>query len=86
VLFLDEPTTGLDPAARNELWTLLRELVAGGAALVLTTHYMEAADRLADEIVLLREGRVALRGAPAELKALAGPGATLDDVDLAAHV
>jgi ABC-2 type transport system ATP-binding protein len=86
VLFLDEPTTGLDPAARNELWALLRELVAGGAALVLTTQYLEEADRLADEIVLLREGRVALHGPPAQLKALAGPGATLDDVYLAAHV
>ena len=86
VLFLDEPTTGLDPAARTELWVLLRELVADGAALVLTTQYLEEADRLADEIVLLREGYVALHGPPAQLKALAGPGATLDDVYLAAHV
>jgi ABC-2 type transport system ATP-binding protein len=68
VLFLDEPTTGLDPHARNELWALLREHVAAGATLVLTTQYLDEADRLADQIVLLDHGVVVARGTPAELK------------------
>jgi ABC-2 type transport system ATP-binding protein len=72
VLFLDEPTTGLDPQARNELWTVLRELVSDGASLVLTTQYLEEADRLADSIVVLDQGRVAAEGTPAELKQQVG--------------
>jgi ABC-2 type transport system ATP-binding protein len=68
VLFLDEPTTGLDPKSRNELWTLLRELVADGATLVLTTQYLEEADRLADDIVLLDHGQIIAHGTPAALK------------------
>jgi ABC-2 type transport system ATP-binding protein len=72
VLFLDEPTTGLDPQSRNDLWELLRELVGGGATLVLTTQYLEEADRLADDIVVLDRGRVAATGSPAELKARVG--------------
>ena len=72
VLFLDEPTTGLDPQSRNDLWTLLRELVADGATLVLTTQYLEEADLVADDIVLLDRGRVTAHGTPAELKALIG--------------
>jgi ABC-2 type transport system ATP-binding protein len=72
VLFLDEPTTGLDPYSRNQLWDLLREHVQGGATLVLTTQYLEEADRLADQIVLLDHGRVCARGTPAELKARIG--------------
>jgi ABC-2 type transport system ATP-binding protein len=72
VLFLDEPTTGLDPRSRNDLWELLRELVAGGATLVLTTQYLEEADRLADDIVVLDRGRVAATGSPAELKGRVG--------------
>ena len=72
VLFLDEPTTGLDPASRNDLWALLRELVADGATLVLTTQYLEEADRLADQIVVLDHGRVAAQGSPSELKARIG--------------
>ena len=72
VLFLDEPTTGLDPQSRNDLWELLRELVAGGATLVLTTQYLEEADRLADDIVVLERGRVAATGSPGELKARVG--------------
>jgi ABC-2 type transport system ATP-binding protein len=72
VLFLDEPTTGLDPQSRNELWDLLRELVAAGATLVLTTQYLEEADRLADDIVVLERGRVAATGSPGELKARVG--------------
>jgi ABC-2 type transport system ATP-binding protein len=72
VLFLDEPTTGLDPESRNELWTLLRELVADGATLLLTTQYLEEADRLSDDIVLLDHGRIAATGTPAGLKARYG--------------
>jgi ABC-2 type transport system ATP-binding protein len=72
VLFLDEPTTGLDPQSRNDLWALLRELVRDGATLVLTTQYLEEADRLADDIVLLDHGRVAATGSPSELKARIG--------------
>jgi len=72
VLFLDEPTTGLDPQSRNDLWDLLRELVAEGATLVLTTQYLEEADRLADGIVVLDRGRVAATGSPSELKARVG--------------
>jgi ABC-2 type transport system ATP-binding protein len=72
VLFLDEPTTGLDPASRNELWELLRELVSDGTTLLLTTQYLEEADRLADQIVLLDHGRQAAAGTPAELKARVG--------------
>jgi ABC-2 type transport system ATP-binding protein len=72
VLFLDEPTTGLDPQSRRDLWALLRDLVADGATLVLTTQYLEEADRLADEIVVLDHGRVAAVGSPADLKARVG--------------
>ena len=72
VLFLDEPTTGLDPQARIDLWDLLRELVADGATLVLTTQYLEEADRLADEIVVLDHGRAVATGSPSELKARVG--------------
>jgi ABC-2 type transport system ATP-binding protein len=72
VLFLDEPTTGLDPQSRADLWELLRELVRDGVTLLLTTQYLEEADRLADEIVVLDRGRVAAAGTPADLKARIG--------------
>jgi ABC-2 type transport system ATP-binding protein len=72
VLFLDEPTTGLDPESRNELWELLRELVGEGRTLLLTTQYLEEADRLSDDIVLLEHGRITANGTPAELKARYG--------------
>jgi ABC-2 type transport system ATP-binding protein len=72
VLFLDEPTTGLDPRSRVELWELLRELVRDGATLLLTTQYLEEADRLADSIVVLNGARAAAEGSPAELKARVG--------------
>ena len=72
VLFLDEPTTGLDPRSRVELWALLEELVRDGATLLLTTQYLEEADRLADDIVVLDSGRIAAQGSPADLKARIG--------------
>jgi ABC-2 type transport system ATP-binding protein len=72
VLFLDEPTTGLDPIARNALWDVVDELTTNGTTVVLTTQYLEEADRLADHIVVLSQGRVAARGTPAELKRIVG--------------
>ena len=65
VLFLDEPTTGLDPTGRAGLWDVVEELTATGTTVVLTTQYLEEADRLADDIVVLDHGRVAARGTPA---------------------
>jgi ABC-2 type transport system ATP-binding protein len=90
VLFLDEPTTGLDPEARSELWALIGELVNQGTTLILTTQYLEEADRTADQIVLLDHGRIAAQGTPAELKATVGGErmaitlGSADQVDLAA--
>ncbi|MFF7439360.1 ATP-binding cassette domain-containing protein [Streptomyces sp. NPDC008122] len=72
VLFLDEPTTGLDPHSRNGIWDAVRELAEQGTTVLLTTQYLEEADQLADDIVLIDEGRAAQRGTPAELKALVG--------------
>ncbi len=73
VLFLDEPTTGLDPRSRAQLWDLLRSLVADGTTIILTTQYLDEADRLADDIVVLDHGRAVAHGTPAQLKAsLAG--------------
>ena len=72
VLFLDEPTTGLDPVARAVLWNLVAELTERGTTVVLTTQYLDEADRLADDIVVLDHGRVAARGTPAQLKRLVG--------------
>ena len=72
VLFLDEPTTGLDPESRNELWSLLQDLVGDGTTLLLTTQYLEEADHLADRVVLLDHGKIAASGSPAQLKARHG--------------
>ena len=72
VVFLDEPTTGLDPSSRIEMWDAIAQLVDNGAALLLTTQYLEEADRLADEIVVLNGGRTVAAGTPAELKARVG--------------
>jgi ABC-2 type transport system ATP-binding protein len=72
VLFLDEPTTGLDPRSRTELWDVLRGLVEGGTTLLLTTQYLEEADQLADNIVVMDRGRVIAEGTPLQLKQQAG--------------
>jgi ABC-2 type transport system ATP-binding protein len=72
VLFLDEPTTGLDPRSRISLWAMLDELVKSGTTLLLTTQYMEEADRLADSIVVIEAGHVIASGSPAALKATIG--------------
>jgi oleandomycin transport system ATP-binding protein len=76
VLFLDEPTTGLDPRARNQVWDTIKSVVAGGATVLLTTQYLDEADELADQIVVIDHGRVVADGTPAELKARTG-GQTL---------
>src|ERR687894_525582 len=72
VLFLDEPTTGLDPRSRLGMWDVISELVAGGTTLLLTTQYLEEADQLADEIVVIDRGRVIAKGTADELKAQVG--------------
>ena len=72
VLFLDEPTTGLDPSGRSELWALIGELVADGTTVLLTTQYLEEADRLADTIVVVDGGRIIAEGTASQLKASLG--------------
>ena len=91
ILFLDEPTTGLDPQSRIEVWNLVRELVAAGTTVLLTTQCLDEAEHLADRIAILHEGRIARQGTLAELRALLPrrqpvliePEPTLEDIFLA---
>jgi ABC-type multidrug transport system ATPase subunit len=91
VLFIDEPTTGLDPGARHDLWDSVRALADAGTAVLLTTQYLEEADALADDVVILREGVVIAQGTPEDLKKLVGEPQmvlrepTLEDVYLHLH-
>ncbi|GID91200.1 ABC transporter ATP-binding protein [Amorphoplanes digitatis] len=90
VIFLDEPTTGLDPEARLEVWQAVRELAAGGTTVLLTTQHLDEAEQLADRIAILHEGRIIVNGTLAELKKLLPPAKveyiekqpTLEDVFL----
>ena len=86
VIFLDEPTTGLDPAKREDMWDVIRDLVKEGSTVLLTTQYLEEADRLADRVAVLDGGRIVARGTADELKARVG-GSRLDLVaaDAAAY-
>src|SRR5712692_1979733 len=70
IIFLDEPTTGLDPRSRHTMWQIIRDLVAGGVTILLTTQYLEEADQLADRIAVLDRGKLVAQGTPDELKRL----------------
>jgi ABC-2 type transport system ATP-binding protein len=74
IIFLDEPTTGLDPRSRHNMWQIIRELVADGVTVFLTTQYLEEADQLADRIAVLHDGRIAAEGTAGELKRLVPGG------------
>jgi ABC-2 type transport system ATP-binding protein len=75
LLFLDEPTTGLDPHSRNQVWEIVRTLVAQGTTVLLTTQYLDEADQLADRIAVIEHGKVIAEGTPGQLKASVGSGA-----------
>src|SRR5690606_33131352 len=75
LLFLDEPTTGLDPRSRNQVWDIVRALVAGGTTVLLTTQYLDEADQLADRIAIIDRGKVIAEGTAGQLKASVGSGA-----------
>ncbi|GAA4936984.1 hypothetical protein GCM10025331_23070 [Actinoplanes utahensis] len=80
LIFLDEPTTGLDPRSRRTMWEIVRGLVADGVTIFLTTQYLDEADQLADRISLLDHGVIVASGTAAELKDSVGADSTLDDV------
>ncbi|MFF0270253.1 ATP-binding cassette domain-containing protein [Kribbella sp. NPDC004536] len=92
IIFLDEPTTGLDPRSRRTMWTIIRELLAGGVTIFLTTQYLDEADQLADRIAVLDKGRLVAQGTPEELKRQL-PGThvrfrfgSIEDLDTAARI
>ena len=86
IIFLDEPTTGLDPRSRHTMWEIIRGLVAKGTTIFLTTQYLDEADELADRIAVLDNGRIVAEGTPAELKRLVPGGhIRLEFADAAAH-
>src|SRR5256886_15381672 len=74
LVFLDEPTTGLDPGARRELWALIRQLKKEGTTILLTTHYLDEAEQLADDVAIMNHGKIVARGSPAELIGQYGQG------------
>jgi ABC-2 type transport system ATP-binding protein len=74
LIFLDEPTTGLDPRSRNQVWDIVRALVAGGTTVLLSTQYLDEADQLADRIVVIDHGKVIAEGTGADLKSSVGSG------------
>ncbi|MFH9215197.1 ABC transporter, partial [Streptomyces globisporus] len=74
IIFLDEPTTGLDPRSRHTMWGIIRELVADGVTVFLTTQYLEEADELADRIAVLNDGKIAAEGSAEELKRIVPGG------------
>jgi ABC-2 type transport system ATP-binding protein len=92
IIFLDEPTTGLDPRSRRTMWTIIRELLADGVTIFLTTQYLDEADELADRIAVLDKGKLVAEGTPEELKRQI-PGthvrfrfSSIDDLDVAAGI
>src|SRR5256885_1718183 len=91
IIFLDEPTTGLDPRSRHTMWRIIRELVAGGVTILLTTQYLDEADQLADRIAVLDQGKLVAQGTPDELKRRIPGGhirlqfADVSGLELAAH-
>jgi ABC-2 type transport system ATP-binding protein len=91
IIFLDEPTTGLDPRSRHTMWQIIRDLVASGVTILLTTQYLEEADQLADRIAVLDQGKLVAEGTPDELKRRIPGGhislqfADVSGLELAAH-